>query len=439
MLKRVPMTSAYRIAASLVLGACLLNPVAAKRTAEPPASSAPATSAPLPTDSTASRGVPAPADAAASMAQDVADTTQPEASRPASHAKVAPFTPWQWLVSSVLILIGVLLLLAPLWRYLRHGWQAKRKDITDGLGAEARAAYFRMFERGEPPPEDPVKAFDQLYSIYYGQQHFKGPGLLLGLTGLVGTILVVLTTLHTQHFLPRNPLFDLPETAIAALAGAYLWVVNDLLSRARRLDFAPTNVQQSTLRLVIAVPMGYAFASIAPTVGPFIAFALGAFPLQALTTTLARLSNKYSGVEATAEETHDELIKLQGTNRPIVERLADEDLTTITQMAYCDPVRVAMRSNLPFIFITDCMSQALAWMYFEDSLGKLRPFGMRGAVEMYTLIEAYDNKTSADHAHAVATIKAMAQALSLPEDALQGTLRQIAYDPFTVFLSNIWN
>jgi hypothetical protein len=171
---------------------------------------------------------------------------------------------------------------------------------------------------------------------------------------------VVLTVLHTVGY-SANPLFDIPPIAIAAIAGAYMWVVNDLTYRARRLDFSPSDVQWGILRLAIAVPIGYAFAAVAaPSAGPLVAFALGAFPLTTVTSMLGKLANKSLRLEATAEEASDDIIKLQGINKAIVERLSNEDITTISQIAYCDPVQLVMRSNLNFIFVTDCMNQALA-------------------------------------------------------------------------------
>src|SRR5262249_36776758 len=157
--------------------------------------------------------------------------------------------------------------------------------------------------------------------------------------------------------------FDMEKTAIAAIAGAYMWTVNDFISRARRLDFAPADVFWGVLRLVIAVPMGYAFAVIAPPVGPFVAFAIGAFPLAKVTTMLQQLANKNLNLAATEEEAKDDIIQLQGINKTIAERLINEDITTVTQVAYCDPVQLIMRSNLTFNFVTECMNQALAWMY----------------------------------------------------------------------------
>ncbi len=366
-----------------------------------------------------------------------------------AEAAAAPQPEWmsgkQLAVCALVALIGLATLLMPCARYLTIGWRAKRTDIMDGLNADARVAYFAMFCRANAAVAagKAEESFDQLYERWYGRRHFWGPGILLVIVGLVVVTALTLTSLHRLQFLQSNPFFDLPTTALAALAGAYLWVVNDLISRARRLDFSPADVQWGVLRFVIAIPLGYAFASLASG-SPFIAFALGAFPLKALTSMLQRIVNKTLKIDTADQDAEDGIKRIQGINSAIVERLADEDVTTVTQIAYCDPVRLVMRSNLTFNFVTDCMNQALAWMYFEDQLVKLRPLGLRGACEMAYLIAQYDDVGSNDparesaHARAVGAMPHIAATIGQNEATLQVTLRQIAEDPFTVFLGRVW-
>jgi hypothetical protein len=343
----------------------------------------------------------------------------------------------------LLVFCGVATVVIPFWHYFIVGWRAKRKDIMDGLDAEARFAYFKMFGHSEATPSDvaAAKEFEKLYSHWYGRRFFFLPGLLLFVVSGIAVTFVVLSGLERLHYL-ANPLVKLPITAMAAVAGAYLWVVNDFISRARCLDFAPSDVLWGVLRLLIAVPMGYAFASIAAkSVGPFVAFALGAFPLASLTSMLQRLANKSLGQQGTPEETADDIVKLQGINRAIVERLANEDITTITQIAYCDPVRLIMRSNLTFNFVTDCMNQALAWLYLKEDLNAIRALGLRGSVEIRQLIADYDDGAVAHqgaHQRAVAAIPLVAAAIRQDEATLQIVFRQIAEDPFTVFLERVW-
>jgi len=345
-------------------------------------------------------------------------------------------------VVAFLIFCGLAALHIPFWHYICIGWRAKRKDIMDGLDADARLAYFEMFSRSEKQPGAAAAAqqFEELYARWYGRRFFVLPGVLLLLVSAIAVTFVVFGGLDRLHYV-GNPLVKLPVTAMAAIAGAYLWVVNDYTSRARRLDFSPADVLWGILRLVIAVPMGYAFASIAPAFGNFIAFALGAFPLASLISILQRLSAKNLGQQATPDETADDIVKLQGINRAIVERLANEDVTTITQIAYCDPVRLIMRSNLTFNFVTDCMNQALVWLYLREDLNNIRALGLRGAVEVRQLISDYDAQTAADQAprqRAVAAIPLIAAAVRQDVATVQIVLRQIAEDPFTVFLERVW-
>ena len=346
-------------------------------------------------------------------------------------------------IGIAIILAAVALLMMPLLRYIVVGWQAKRKDIMDGLNADARLAYFEMFSRSESTPSaaDASAQFERLYARWYGRRFFVGPLLLLLLVGVIAITLVVLTVLHVNHYV-SNPFFDIPNTAIAAIAGAYLWTVNDFISRARRLDFAPSDVFWGALRLIIAVPMGYAFAVIAPPVGPFVAFAIGAFPLAKVTTMLQQLANKNLNLAATEKEAKDDIIQLEGINKTIAERLINEDITTVTQLAYCDPVQMIMRSNLTFNFVTTCMNQALAWLYLKDELSTVRPLGVGGACEISYLITDYDDASNvhrkAAHDRAVAAFPKIASALKQDPETLQFMFRQIAEDPYTIFLSRVW-
>jgi hypothetical protein len=349
-----------------------------------------------------------------------------------------------YLIGHLLIIAAVTMLMAPLFRYVLLGWHAKKKDIMDGLDTSALHAYFEMFTRApRPAPQDEIKAFNTMYRSWYGQRFFILPGIILFVIGLLAVALVVLTGLDEVGYI-TNTMPNLPATAVAALAGAYLWVVHDLILRSRRLDLSPADVLWCCLRLIIAVPMGYAFASILnDSVAPFVAFSLGAFPLSALLSISRRIGEQKLGLAASPEESSDDIVKLQGINPMIVERLRNEDVSTVTQIAYCDPVRLVMRSNLTFNFVTDCMNQALAWMYVEEKLDLLRPLGLRGAVEIKNFIDAYDDVdplpgNKVDHDAAVAALPKVAEAIGQSPETLEVCFREIAGDPYAAFLSRVW-
>ena len=106
----------------------------------------------------------------------------------------------------------------------------------------------------------------------------------------------------------------------------------------------------------------------------------------------------------------------------------------MTQVAYRDPVQLIMRSNLTFNFVTDCMNQALAWIYLKDDLSKVRPLGIGGACEVRYLMTDYDDAgidmdRKAAHDRAVAAFPKIAAALTQDPETLQFLFRQIAEDP----------
>lgn len=347
-------------------------------------------------------------------------------------------------VAIALSALGVALLVFPLVRYLRVGWLAKRNDIMSCFGPRACQLYFRMFHRdGAVPAEDgAVAAFEAIYIKWYGRHFFTAPAVLLALVGAVLLAAIIFTGLKAHGFLAGNPLLDLPKTALAGATGAYMWVVNDFISRARRLDFSPSDVQWATLRLAIAIPMGYAFASLVQDSGPFVAFALGAFPLTTLSNLLRRFANKKLGMDDSAEEGDDALTKLQGVNKTVAERLANEDLTTISQVACCDPVQIAMRSNLSFSSVVDIMNQALAWVYLGEKLNTIRPLGLRGAVEIRHLLAdmaATDDSKAGRKAQAQAAFAQVATAIGQSQETLMVVFLEIADDPFTDFLDDVWS
>lgn len=352
-----------------------------------------------------------------------------------------------WVLATALMLIGAAGILLPPLRYLNAGWSAKRKDIMDGLNTNARRAYFEMFARSEPQPvgNDAHQQFEELYSRWFGRQHFILPLALLSAVVLTAVSALVLTGLgHLEK--SQMPTYALPKTAMSAIAGAYLWVANDFISRARRLDFAPSDVLWGALRLMIAIPLGYAFGRVAP--GPdlasFLAFALGAFPLASLIGMLQRLANRLLALE-TKSEAADELDNLQGVNKTIKDRLANEDILTVSQVAYCDPVRLVMRSNLNFVFVTDLMNQALAWIYLESSLQHIRPMGIRGACEIRCFMRELFDTTSEDPAadsarlRAAAALPAIAAKVNVSEPCLLIAFSEIGEDPYSIFLSRIWS
>jgi hypothetical protein len=341
-----------------------------------------------------------------------------------------------------MVLLATFVLVLPVLHHLYIGWAAKRADIMDALSPESRLRYFEMFDRTQTLTEETAnQAMNDFYIRWYGRWRYAPTVLLLVAVTLVTNYLAISSALALYakgfegfQWIPIQPL------GIAAMSGAYMWVVNDFTWRARRLDLQPSDVHWAVLRLAIALPLGCFISQITPGKSEhwrfFVAFSIGAFPLSALLSIFRRLFLKRFGLKDNLS-TDNDIIKLQGINAEIAERLANEDITTITQMAYCDPIRIAMRSSLAFNFITDCMSQALAWGYLEKRMNPIRCFGLRGAVEinhLYTMLNGHDPEKKKS---ATEVLTCVSNTLKQEKATLLMAFYEIAKDPFTEYLTSI--
>src|SRR5262249_11293168 len=136
-------------------------------------------------------------------------------------------------------------------------------------------------------------------------------------------------------------------------------------------------------RLAMAMPVGYAFSHfLNREIGPAIAFAVGVFPLNTIATMLRQLANRRLNLELGAAEAKSQIAQLAGIDASMAERIEDADITTIYQLAWCDPIQLTMRTNLTFNYVVDIVSQALAWVYLGDKLRSLAPLGLRAAAEI---------------------------------------------------------
>jgi hypothetical protein len=237
-----------------------------------------------------------------------------------------------------------------------------------------------------------------------------------------------------------TPPLELNAAALAAIAGAYMWVVSDFIWRARRMDFSPADILWGGLRLFIAAPLGLAVGAIVkPDVFSFVAFGLGAFPLETIQTFLRQLSAKALNIELGTAQNSD-LLRLDGVDQILVERLAHEDITSIVQLAYYDPIQLTMRSNLSFNAVVDLVSQALAWVYIGEKLPLIRPLGLRGAYEMRQLCDDLTpDATDINRTNAQNILPEIAQRLDVSQEKMWYVITTIAYDPYTDFIYRTWS
>jgi hypothetical protein len=337
-------------------------------------------------------------------------------------------------------LVLTVLLIQPLCNFLLYGWKLKQEEVNNSLGPGAKRTYLEVFwnqtfaEGKTPEEKDAIakeidKEFSHLYKRWYGRKRFITP---ISILFLIAAFENFYLSSELIQLLTNNGELS---SAAAAIAGAYTFVTWDFFGRVQRRNLVTADILRGALRMAIAVPVGFAFtALIAKGLGPFVAFAVGVFPLDTIKTILRRLANDKLKLELGADTAPDQIATLSGVDRSIADRIEDADITTIPQLAWCDPIQLSMRSSLAFDYVVDIVSQALAWVYLADKLPVLRTFGLRGAFEMKVLSDDLASNDQDVKAKAEAVLPVAAAAANIPLPGLMYALEQIAEDPATHFL-----
>jgi hypothetical protein len=145
---------------------------------------------------------------------------------------------------------------------------------------------------------------------------------------------------------------------------------------------------------------------------------------------LRRIATDKFGLADVPNSGSTELQKLSGIDLRISERLADEDISTIAQLAYADPVKLAIRTNLQYSVLVDYSSQAILYLYVGDKISKLIAVGLRGAYEVRDLVLALER----DDTQARDVLAEAAKITEYPINGMRNILRMVGYDPYTTFL-----
>ena len=374
-----------------------------------------------------------------------------DARNPQPEIDLSEITPSLSLVDRILIatLCGFtfLMVIYPIGRYLDKPWAFRRDYLIAQLAGESMRRYYEQFRAGaliqgkavgDPSLKDSdyTDAFRRDFNKWYGRRYYIFPifglGVLTAICGWWGC-----QSLWDWASGYRS-LASMRGLVAAAIAGAFVWIISDEIDRLRRRDFTSFDIYYYIFRILIAVPFGWALTRLEVTleVGIPVAFFLGAFPTSTLFTLARRLGGQrlQLGDDPTGKL---ELENLQSVGKDIAERFKDEGISTITQLAYADPLDLTIRSNFDFNYVVDCVSQSLLWIYLGGKVKDLQVYSLRGAQEVAYFYSSLSAQTPS--ANAVATLQEIATAkLSMSKEALVCTLEQVAKDPYTVFLCKIW-
>lgn len=372
------------------------------------------------------------------------------------------------LVSSELLLfITVSLASAPLIRFVVIDWGTRYQEFVNRLNDDALTAYLQQFWEKytiqskafiawtpkqcedktitQKQIDDSMESiFDDIYYKQYGQHAFFVPLALLFFTIFISTVLGIKIYLDQIHLsLPKDN--DVTVIAIASMAGAYMYIVSDSIQNVRQRSLNASTLYWYTLRMLLAIPIGVALTSlIAVDAQPFVAFGLGALPMDQIIKGLRQLSTQKLNLTVPDEES-DQLTKLEGVTARISSLLIAEGVDSIDQIITVDPILLSMRTGLPFKFILQLGSQAIVRRLMGESAEKLIPLSLADARSIAALVDDLDNKNDEAAKNRAEAVLAMATSLLasgdpkvVPDDystqCLEYTFRQIAKGNYTKFI-----
>ena len=346
-----------------------------------------------------------------------------------------------WIII-IACLIAWIFLFLPSLIYLTTTWKNCFTNLMYRFNLDAIKLYLIKYFPSETLPDDSALKgfFEKKIMSRYGRCHYVFPLTLLIVISGIAMLLVAISVIGWLGM--RADYKPLPPIAISALLGAFMWTAFDQITRFRTGDFTSHDVYICSYRFLITVPMGFSFAAtVQDSVGIPLAFFLGTFPANTLTTFGRRFVTKKMDIGDQDAKDKGELEQIQGINKLEAERFKEEDITNILQLAYMDPIDMTLRTNYDFNYVIDCMSQALLWLYLDKNINvdKLRALGLRGAYEARVLQGMLMSSDAAQKQMAENNITELAKVLGVDEKAFRTTLIQVADDPYTKFICNIWS
>jgi hypothetical protein len=336
--------------------------------------------------------------------------------------------------------IAWIFLLLPSIVYLFSGWQTRFEMLRAVFDDKTLKLYFKKFfpSKKNIDRADLAEEFKDLFYKNHGKRHYIIPLIFLGLISAIG----MLFTANSLFFWFKTKYYfkPIPAIALSAFLGAYMWVALDQLQRFKMRDFTSHDVCICGFRFLIAIPLGFSFSAIfSSSIGVTIAFLLGAFPAKTLLKYARRYVVKKMDEKNPEDEATTELENLQSINKEEAERYRGVGITNILQLAYSDPVDLTLRTNFDFNYVIDCISLALLWLYLGKNTEKLRVLGLRGAQEAKVLYECLNSDDADTKKMAEDNFTEIARSLGVNKNALLKTFFEVACDPYTEFINQIWN
>jgi hypothetical protein len=332
----------------------------------------------------------------------------------------------KWLIFSSTAL-ALLLMMVPIYLHTQTGLHRKRTQVRGLYSPYLISEYFSRFQMGRPAFKRAVENyrlpnkskadeaaaeaalvadFDIVLDEFFGKRRFILPALLLLVVagyvlffGFAGAVELAQHQSGSSEpgFVSKHFGFKVDLVSLAAIFGAYCWVISDAIDRYHQEGMQPSNILAYAFRMLVAVVIGQVIAAWtadkgapqsipAGTLGPLLAFLLNALSYDQIIKLFTSMAHKYMGAGGD-QDANDMIVALPGVDTALAERFKAEGITTIAQIAATDPLRLAILTNQPFSFILELIDEAILWNFTRDSLFKLALHGWKGASHILNFCE----------------------------------------------------
>jgi|HubBroStandDraft_6_1064221.scaffolds.fasta_scaffold30810_1 hypothetical protein len=308
--------------------------------------------------------------------------------------------------------------------------QAKRGTIENLMSNSAIfSAYIKRFRK----QADPNQAVQSLFSLTY---HWSLYALAIALNmsviiagGCAGIVRSGISMGLPPAF--ESLLGTVPPTLLLSFGGAYVYGLYDTLKRYRVGDLYPSSLHFSWLHMIVAAFLGPLLAqAFSPGVGRAVAFGIGVFPLKDSLETVKKYAVKRLQLSSSTPVGEGATLdKIQGMTSEMIERLEEEGVTSTVHLAYADPIKLLLRTNIPWVILIDVADQSLLFNYVGEKMADLRSMGIRGSIEMAAIRQRlYQSKNEEDKRCAKLTIHLVATRLKFSDDEALALIRTLGED-----------
>lgn len=345
----------------------------------------------------------------------------------------------QWLALGFLALV----LITPVIAFLRNTWKRRKDEIDRVRKGELIREYYSVFFPNKLPMKDSdlKKDFDDKFKRESGWQTYVFPLVLLFTSCLLSVPVGLIIVENLLHGTSASISLE-RSIVISAFSGAYIYVCMDLIRRSRSGFLFPVHIYEGTLRLMISIAIGFALIHLQDIKSiPVIAFVLCSFPTKDLLGLLRSYTAKQLNVDFKAPSNADSVKEIQGIDDTIAERLSDDGITSIMQLAYADPILLTFRSGYSLPMILDWMSQSLAWIYLDKHLPWARIYGIRGALEIEGFFGEQGRKKSqqvTDQILTQITESIKKEGVEMSKDLLQYKFESVLDDSNYAFIAGLY-